>query len=348
MVRNISFVASAAIAIGSVAITASAAEPLVLRLQGFADNDLRPPAVTAVAVSADGALVAAAGDDHAVRVWSTVDGAQTRLLEAHDDWVRAAKFSASDRLATVSTDRTLCVWDLTAPDAGPATRRLAGGALRCVAWTPDGEALVTTGFGDTLRLFNLGAVESASPIEWGSPSEDTCAVAVSPDGRWVAAAGRGGLVRLWDRVASGGPRDLPSDGRRVRAVAFSPDGETLAAGGDGPAVRLWRRDGEAFAPTPEELLVRPGKVHALEFLDDATLAVGGTLNTVALWSTDTRSTRGVLRGHTGTVATLAASADGRVLVSGSFDTTVRVWDAESLAASVVKTAGRPATDRDAR
>ncbi len=37
----------------------------------------------------------------------------------------------------------------------------------------------------------------------------------------------------------------------------------------------------------------------------------------------------VLEGHTDDVTAVAVSADGSTIVSGSFDTTVRIWSAES-------------------
>lgn len=318
----------------------------VLRMEGAGTNPLHPPVVTAVSLSADGKRLVAGGDDHRLRVWDAETGEPIRTLEGHADWVRAARFAAdADRLVSVAADHTVCLWSLAGED-NMLSRRLAGGALQAVAWRPDGLAIATAGFGDNLREYDL-ADGQADPIERACSCQDTRALAYSPDGRWLAAAGRDGVVRVWDRVASGPPRDLPSDGRRVRALVFSPGGETLAAGGDGPTLRLWRFDpatnafgGETGAP--EELPIRPGKVHALAFLDDNLLSVGGAMNDIRVWDTDTRSARAVLKGHTGTVAALAASADGRRLVSGSFDTTVRVWDLDPNALPAAATASRPA------
>jgi WD40 repeat protein len=42
-----------------------------------------------------------------------------------------------------------------------------------------------------------------------------------------------------------------------------------------------------------------------------------------------------LEGHTGTVAALACDATGRVLVSGSYDTTIRIWNLEESASPSV-------------
>lgn len=313
---------------------------LVLRMPGIEQNDFRPPVVTAIAISPDGRRIAAAGDDHQLRVWDAETGREIVELQGHKDWVRAARFTPdATRLATVSADHSVCLWSLDGKASELAHRRLAAGPLLSVAWRPDGLAIATAGFGNPMRVFDLTEGDDADPKEYGCACEDTRTVVFSPDGRWLASAGRNGVVRLFDLVASGGPRDLPSDGRRVRALAFSPDGETLAAGGDGPAVRLWRM--EDGMTTPDELLVRPGKVHALAFLDQALLAVGDTRNEIHVWNTDTRSPRLALRGHTGTVAALAVSADGRRLASGSFDTTVRVWDLDQAGLPLARVSQQP-------
>jgi WD40 repeat protein len=65
-------------------------------------------------------------------------------------------------------------------------------------------------------------------------------VALSPDGKWLASAGRDGTLQLRD-AADGKPRASVSEGvLGVLVVAFRPGGKVLATGGIGSTVRLWR------------------------------------------------------------------------------------------------------------
>ena len=67
-------------------------------------------------------------------------------------------------------------------------------------------------------------------------------LAYSPDGKWLASAGRDRVVRLWNMGTGKGAIAFPFDAPRINAVAFSPDGKLLAAGGGDDKsgeVRVW-------------------------------------------------------------------------------------------------------------
>ena len=74
-------------------------------------------AVTSVALSPDGKLLATASDDATVQLWDFSDRAQPAKigppLMGHQDAVTSVAFSPDGRtLASVSDDRTLRLWDL--------------------------------------------------------------------------------------------------------------------------------------------------------------------------------------------------------------------------------------------
>ena len=85
-------------------------------------------------------------------------------------------------------------------------------------------------------------------------ARDIQAIAISPDGKVLAAAEVENAVSLWE-LPSGSPLAvLRGHAGRVGSIAFSPDGSTLASASDDGTVRLWNVPGqrELFAISQHE------------------------------------------------------------------------------------------------
>ena len=61
----------------------------------------------------------------------------------------------------------------------------------------------------------------------------------SPDGKYVAATGNDGLVRIWEVNPTPPLPELNGHAATVRSVAFSPDGQFVLTGSDDHTARLW-------------------------------------------------------------------------------------------------------------
>jgi hypothetical protein len=196
---------------------------------------LRLPWTRVVRFSQDGSALVAAGD-RTVRIWNLAAAREKLALRAHRGGSPSVAFSPDGKLlASAGKDRTVRVWD---PATGQVLRELTGfrSDVESVAFSPDGSLLAATDWGGGLRFWHLpSGRELPAPKHPLGPVIWACAF--SPDGRYFAAGGQGGLV-LWKVAVNPGDR-RPDVGLFLEQVArpskllvgglhFSPDGNLLA------------------------------------------------------------------------------------------------------------------------
>jgi WD40 repeat protein len=162
--------------------------------------------------------------------------------------------------------------------------------------------------------------------ELAAPGGDIRALCFSPNGSRMAAAGRAGVVRIWD-AAGVVLANVQASSRRICSLAYSPDGTLLAVAGQQRVVRLLEA---ATGKTAADLPERPGEVLALAFCGPDTLVSAGSGDVVHVWNVPARQERCRLVGHTGSITTLAFDSASGTIISGSYDTTVRLWDFKGL------------------
>jgi mitogen-activated protein kinase organizer 1 len=114
----------------------------------------------------------------------------------------------------------------------------------------------------------------------------------------------------------------------VLVCRFNSDGTYCMSGGKDRKIILWN-------PHKGTQVKEYDKTHGYEVLDikimkdNSKFASGGGDKTFFLWDVSTGKTLRRIRGHDGRINTLSFNDDENVLVSGSYDRTVRCWDLRS-------------------
>jgi WD40 repeat protein len=207
--------------------------------------------------SPDGQLVAVKHMDDVIRIWDVTAGkvqcsipptGQRRFPHPH-------AFSPDGRLlatAPGSLDHSaIRLWDTNTGKEAGRFSWADNTSPTCLLFCPDGKSLIAAHglVGPALRSGNANADVSGLRL-WdvtngrelcrlAGVSSDVRAIAVSPDGRTLAAAGRDGVVVLWE--AASGKERARFKGHRdwVWSLAFSPDGRLLASASLDHTVLVW-------------------------------------------------------------------------------------------------------------
>ncbi|HUP79673.1 MAG TPA: hypothetical protein VM260_14065 [Pirellula sp.] len=307
----------------------------VIRLASL-PSQIEPPVVTAISVSPKGDMIAAAGDDHAIRIVDLATGTTTATLTGHLDWVQSLEFSPNGLLlASCGNDGTLRVWSL---GSSPKllSKRSVSHALMALTFLND-DCIFVAGFSNRIYRYSGGQPELA--IFHACDCRDIRTIATSPDQKWIAFGGRDGVLRMrrTDMVENeNGSHSDPSNELttqlhfdRIRSLQFSVDGNQITSVGEDRRIVHFDVINRTVVGQTE---IGGGKLLGLCQLEPHLFAIASSDNTIRIFSDTAQQVHSRLVGHDGSVSVLKRTQ--KHLISGSFDTTIRIWHIDGAMASI--------------
>ncbi len=276
------------------------------------------------ALSPDGQTVAAPGPINNLLFWDAATGErrETSIRQEVSDF--CLSYGSDSRTIMTGSGTVAQCWDVSTGDPRGAPLRHEK-PLNDIELSAN-NSRVLAGSVDAGWLWNLSA-DKPTAMRLDHPGS-VIAVALSPNGKLAATGGDDGLVRLWETAtgnAVGGPLVHES---KVDAVVFSPDSRTLLTGTEHGYAQLW----DVASGHPSDITVRHDfAVNSVAFLSDGkTFLTGSNDRTSRLWDAVTGEARGpaILYEVSGVVRSIAASSDGRTLMTASREPGVaaRLWD----------------------
>jgi WD40 repeat protein len=296
------------------------------KLRVFLHDDVR---VNAVAVDSAGALLATAGEDGQVRLWSVALAKPYGDPLQHSGAVTAVAFDPSgQRIASATAKGEVILWDTESRKRLVTMARKHDGRADGLAFSPDGELIASAGSDRTVRLWSPATGEPAgSPLT--SFTDRVTSVAFSPDGRTLGSGTGDGGVVLWDMTTRQSTPLKKVHNFPVTTVAFDAGSTLFASGSRDGSVAIWEVNTRKLR---DQLVSRDRRrpVTAIAFSSrGATLAVGADDGTIEIWDVSARdATRLVttLTGHREPVSALAFGPSSQLQVSASLAGPTVLWD----------------------
>ena len=269
---------------------------------------------------------------------------QARLR--HDDRVNAISFRPDGRrVVTASRDGTARVWNL---DNGREVviykEHLADASdkeesnvfqVPMVTYSPDGKTIASSGSRD----IHLWDAETGQRLKTLTGHDRSCrGLAFSPNGKRLISGSDDRSIIIWDVATGKKLVQFPNQEQRIEAIAINPSGESFASLNVGGLLQIFPLEDKANEPIVKFSVVVQAlaPVFILTYLNEHQLLFSNDTNKITLQEVpkgkdDTVKTKALrlFSGHTKKVNAIATIPGGKRFITGSDDTTVRVWNVET-------------------
>lgn len=320
--------------------------------------------IVALASSADGSLLATAGEDLTVKLWNSRGDAVREITGLEQPVGRLVVLGAGKTVAGAAVrpgkKDPLLFWNVA--DGKLLETVAAPAPIVSLAALPDQQSLAVASEDGAVRLFSdsgrlLGSVrcqERPRQIACGSagnvlvlesdhalrsylPTQKalftghkgaSTAAEFTADGTRVVSCGEDGFIRLWSLDQNRQVAQQFAGKRPLRALCLSADDRSVIAGGDDGLVQVWdlpAAEGIEFGG-PTAFYRHASGIDCISATANGQLIFTGSRDKlIHAWSTRDGKEAARLTGHEAPIIAVGGQDSATVVLSGAADNSLRVW-----------------------
>ncbi|BAY30077.1 WD-40 repeat-containing protein [Nostoc carneum NIES-2107] len=290
--------------------------------------------ISAMAVSNHRDILAFGAVDGTINIWDINIGKLVKTLHTESGIILSVIITDKQKiLASSLTNKTLKIWDV---DKRSCILDLFAQSYNfsLIAISRDGLNLATGSGEKIIKTWDIHTNKYLQSLE-GHLSEINT-IAFSPNSKIMATGSVDRTVKLWDVATGKCLKTLQGRTDFVHSVGFSCDGKILASGSQ-HEIRLWDfNSGQCLT----NLSVDQDWLYSLNLSPDGKLLacanLGNENHIIRLWQLESlpqgnicQTPDKILPGHTDNIWAIAFSPDSKIIVSGSSDRTVKLWDSQT-------------------
>ncbi|MEM7296737.1 MAG: High-affnity carbon uptake protein Hat/HatR [Bacteroidota bacterium] len=284
--------------------------------------------VRSVIYADDGNRLYSAGSDGRILSWDLKNSDHSyRELVFNNQINRVVDISPDEKwLAVGSDDENILLYNLKGKNAVQKTLSGHRGAVFDLVFLPDNKGFISASGDKVIRRNDFNRNTELARV-----SSRVKALAISPDGRFLAGGSESGSVLLWDLTNENEETTIyVQQGSAVQSLAFSNDGKLLAFGNEEGRIVIWNMENSSRYGS---LRGHGSAVSDLEFnADNSLLASSGYDGNSKLWVMENLNDlpiklddHGQGAGSRKWVFSVSFSPDGKAIMTGAGDGLIRFW-----------------------
>lgn len=275
--------------------------------------------ICSLAVNFDSTLLASGGADNLVIVWNILDFTPMHVFTEHTGIINTLKFTEETNfLVSGSTDNSMRVWDLM-KDRREISLNSHMAPIKDLLITSYNENIVSCSEDKSLKVWSFP--EFMEECNFKVLNNDFNSV-IEANGD-IVSCGSDHQIRFWNRHSDEAGIIGSTTGIGLKCC-MSLDGEKLAVGDDYGNLYIFSKDYTKI----KDFQAHKGPIRDMCFICTGELVTGGGDSKVLIWDLNTWENK-QLRGHQQSIWCIGycpSQLSENILVSGSSDKTIRIWD----------------------